>query len=217
MKKKLIRVLAVLLIAMMLIPTLATLAASAEETEPATELVNLYDPATAVVNAIPKAESGAKSTDTVSKNGYLASAPIAVQRNQYIYVGPCLAPTDENSKKQEWVVAWYKSTGDYTAFKRIVELKENVIDTFDDGSVIYKIKVNNQNYKFAALATLAAYKDYVLMTVDQPFTKEDYFAYADAQGWDINAAGLRPTPPSYAPEAPEGYEGIWNLFPRNSR
>ena len=214
MKKKLTRILAVLLIAMMLVPTIVTIVANAEETDPATDLVNLYDAATATVNAIPNVNSGAKAGETTSKNGYLASAPVAVTRNQYIYVGPCLAPTDANSTKQEWVVAWYKADGNYTAFKRIIELKENVVDTFDDGSVIYKIKVNNNNYKQVALATLATYKDYVLMTVDQPFTKEDYYAYADAQGWDINAVGLRPTPPKYAPEAPEGFEGIWNLFPR---
>ena len=214
MKKKLTRILAVLLIAMMLVPTIVTIVANAEETDPATDLVNLYDAATATVNAIPNVNSGAKAGETTSKNGYLASAPIAVTRNQYIYVGPCLAPTDANSTKQEWVVAWYKADGNYTAYKRIIELKENVVDTFDDGSVIYKIKVNNNNYKQVALATLATYKDYVLMTVDQPFTKEDYYAYADAQGWDINAVGLRPTPPKYAPEAPEGFKGIWNLFPR---
>ena len=216
MKKNLTRMLAVALIAMMLIPTIVTLVVTADETEPTVELTNLYDASAATPNAIPKAESGAKSTDTVTKNGYLASAPIAVQRNQYIYVGPCLAPTDENSKKQEWVVAWYKSTGDYTSFKRIIELTENVVDTFDDGSVIYKIKVNNQNYKFAALATLAAYKDCVLMTLDQPFTKEDYFAYADAHGWDIDSIGLRPVPPDYAPEPSEDFEGIWNYFPRQA-
>ena len=217
MKKNLTRMLAVALIAMMLIPAFVTLVAGATETEtetPTEELVNLYDPSKATINAIPKAESGAKSTDTVGKAGYLASAPIAVKRNQYIYVGPCFAPTDENSKNQEWAVAWYKGTGDYTAFKRIIELKENVIDTFDDGSVIYKIKVNNQNYKFAALATLAAYKDYVLMTIDQPFTKEDYYAYADAHEWDIDSAGLRPIPPKMAPEAPVDFEGTWNYFPR---
>ena len=214
MKKKLTRILAVLLIAMMLVPTIVTIVANAEETEPATDLVNVYDPATATVNAVPSVESGALAGATTGKNGYVASTPIAVAKNQYIYVGPCPAPTDANSKNLEWVVAWYKSDGKYTAFKRIIELKENVVDTFDDGSVIYKIKVNNNNYKQAALATLATYKDYVLMTIDQPFTKEDYYAYADAQGWDINAVGLRPTPPKYAPEAPEGFEGIWNLFPR---
>ena len=148
MKKKFARILAMALIAMMLIPTVASFVASADDTGDATELVNLYDVATATVNAIPNVESNAKAGDTTGKNGYVASSPIAVTKSQYIYVGPCPAPTDANSKKLEWVVAYYKGDGNYIGMKRITELKDNVVDTFDDGSVIYKIKVNNNsNYK----------------------------------------------------------------------
>ena len=220
MKKKLTRILAVALIAMMLIPTLAALTVSAAETTPVADIVNLYDSKTATKNAQPKAESGAKMgengvIDVVGKNGELASTAFAVAKNDYIYVGPCPAPTEANMTKMPWIFAYYKKDGSYAGIKRTTELAEaNVIDTFEDGSVIYKIRMTSSTYKFAALRNLATYFDYVLMTVNQPFDKETYYAYADAQGWDIDGAGLRPIPPKYAPEAPEGYEGIWNLFPR---
>lgn len=212
MKKKFARVLAIALIAMMLIPTMATLAVSAADGEETVVINNLYDPATAVKNAIPSTESKDKTTPTA---GEMASAPIEVSMRQYIYVGPCPPPTEDNAKKLGWVMAWYKKDGTYSAAKQFTSFgPENVIDTFDDGSVIYKILVTGSNYKYAALRTSAKYLDYVVMTIDEPFTKEDYYAYADAQGWDIESAGLRPIPPNFAPEAPEDFDGIWNLFPR---
>ncbi len=214
MKKKLTRILAIALIAMMLIPTVSVLAVSAnDETEPApVEINNLYDPKTAVKNAIPSMETKDQTTE---KAGEMASAPIAVTKGQYVYVGPCPAPTESNAQKLNWMMAWYKKDGAYAGVKQFTSFgPENVIDTFDDGSVIYKVLVNGNSYKYAALRTSAKYLDYVVMTVNEPFTKEDYYAYADAQGWDIESAGLRPIPPKFAPEAPEGYEGIWNLFPR---
>ena len=198
---------------MMVIPAIATMVAHADETKantPVDEIVNLYDPTTAKKNQQPSVST---KDETTAKNGELASAAFPVTRNQYIYVGPCPAPTEGNAKTLDWLIAWYKSTGAYTAKSRLTDLTP--YDTFEyDGSVIYRIKVTNSNYKFAALRSLSTYFDYMLITIDQPFTVEGYYAYADAQGWDINAAGLRPTPPKFAPEAPEGFDGIWNLFPR---
>jgi hypothetical protein len=197
---------------MMLIPTMATLAVSAADGEETVVINNLYDPAKATKDAIPSMESKGKTTPTA---GEMASAPIEVSRGQYIYVGPCPPPTDDSAKKLGWVMAWYKKDGTYSAAKQFTSFgPENVVGTFDDGSVIYKILVNDSKYKFASLRTSAKYLDYVVMTVNEPFTKEDYFAYADAHEWDIESAGLRPIPPNFAPEAPEGFDGIWNLFPR---
>ena len=214
MKKKLTRILAVVLVAMMLIPAFSVLyvSASEEETEPNSNINNLYDPATATNNAIPSMES---MDQTTTKAGEMASAPIAVSQGQYIYVGPCPPPTESNAQKLNWVVAWYKKDGSYAGVKQFTSFgPDNIVDTFADGSVIYKILVNNRNYKYAALRTSATYLDYVVMTVNEPFTKADYYAYADAQGWDLESAGLRPVPPKMAPEAPEGFDGVWNLFPR---
>ena len=212
MKKKFARILAMALIAMMLIPTVASFVASADDTGDATvQINNLYDPAKATKDAIP---SESKLNETTPKTGEMAAAPIEVSRGQVIYVGPCPPPTDSNATKLVWVLGWYKKDGSFAAGKKFTELGTNVVDTFDDGSVIYKITVTSSNYKYAALRTSAKYLDYVVMTINEPFTKEDYYAYADAQDWDIESAGLRPIPPNFAPEAPEGFTGIWNLFPR---
>lgn len=215
MKKNLTRILALVLIAMMLIPTIVTLVASAEETgeETTVEINNLYDPETATKNAQP---SDVNMTEIVAKAGETASAPIAVKRGDSIYVGPCPPPTEDNAKKLVWVVSWYKADGTYAGQKKYSELGTNVVDTFADGSVIYKILVTGSNYKYACLRTSSTYHDYVVMTVNQAFTKADYYAHADANDWDIESAGLRPIPPKMAPEAPVDFEGIWNYFPRET-
>ena len=215
MKKNLTRILALVLIAMMLIPTIVTLVASAEETgeETTVEINNLYDPETATKNAQP---SDVNMTEIVAKAGETASAPIAVKRGDSIYVGPCPPPTEDNAKKLVWVVSWYKADGTYAGQKKYSELGTNVVDTFADGSVIYKILVTGSNYKYACLRTSSTYHDCIVMTVNQAFTKADYYAHADANGWDIESAGLRPIPPKMAPEAPVDFEGIWNYFPRET-
>ena len=211
MKKKLTRTLAVVLIAMMLIPTLATFAVSAEET--AVNLTNVYQ--LAALNASPSTDT--KDSEPTYEKGMLASEPFAVTRtgDKYIYVGPC--PDPANSDLNDLILYWYKKDGKYTTAKKTYELQGdvadggNVVDRFPDGSVILRIKVGSQNYKFAALKVALTYSDFMLVTVEQPFTKDDYYAYADAQGWNIESVGLRP---AIAEEAPEGYEGLWNFFPR---
>ena len=211
MTKKLTRILAVILVAMMIIPAIATIVARAEETTP-TILPedNLYE--LAKTDAQPSTSSKDQTTD---KKGNLASKPISVagHHRDYIYVGPC--PDPAKAQNTDLIMYWYDSTGKYVAAKKLPELAGgNVVDTFSDGSVIVKIYINKDNYSYAALSVPSTYSDYMLMTLDKPFTKEDYYAYADAQGWDINGAGLRPIPPDFAPEAPENHEGLWNLFPR---
>ena len=199
--------LAVVLIAMMLIPTLSTFTVSAQETN-AVDLNNVYK--LADLNSSPSTET--KDDIPAPQTGMLATEPFAVARNQYIYVGPCPDPRIEaNWKALDSIAYWYKSTGAYTAQKKFMELSDNIVDVFPDGSVILKIKVNNANYKFAALKVPTTFADYMLVTVEQPFDKDDYYAYADAQGWNIESVGLRP---AIADEAPEGYEGLWNFFPR---
>ena len=211
MKKKLTRILAVILVAMMIIPAIATIVARAEETTP-TILPedNLYE--LAKTDAQPSTSSKDQTTD---KKGNLASKPISVagHHRDYIYVGPC--PNPEKATNNDLIMYWYQADGSYVAAKKLLELAGgNVVDTFSDGSVIVKIYINKDNYSYAALSVPSTYSDYMIMTLDKPFTKEDYYAYADAQGWDINGAGLRPIPPDFAPEAPENHEGLWNLFPR---
>ena len=209
MKKKLTRMLAVVLIAMMLIPTLATFVVSADEVAiNIDDIENVY--AVRKLDASPNESK--KDDEPTYEEGMLATEPFEVTKDQYIYVGPCPDPRIEaNWKKLEFIAYWYKSTGAYTAQKKFMELSTNIVDEFADGSVILKIKVNNKNYKFAALKVPTTFAKYMLVTVDRAFTVEEYYAYADAQGWDIESVGLRP---AIADEAPDGYEGLWNFFPR---
>ena len=221
MKKKLTRILAVLLIAMMLIPTFAaaaTFAASAEEeTIDISDIVNVYE--LNQLNAAPNEEkvNGAKDKEPTPEDGVLASKAFATSRDgdKYIYIGPCPDPATYTSNEDYNfpIVYWYNKDGKYTAFKRMGELKDNVVDRFPDGSVILKVMVSS-TYKFAAIKVPTTYADCMLVTCERPFTVEEYYAYADKEGWAIDGT-LRPIPPATAEEAPEGYNGLWNLFQRD--
>jgi hypothetical protein len=221
MKKKLTRAIAIALIAMMLIPTFSALAVNAEAVTntPPEEIVNYYDPKTATKDAQPDPSNNGL---TISKPGELASATItvakgtAVKAGDTIYVGPC--STDD--KKLDWTLAFYKKAPgtkeSYPASKKTYELVSgNIVEngTFMDGSAIFAIKIP-AGTKAVALRALSTHFEHMLITVNQPFDKDGYFAYAEAQGWDLTESGLRPIPPKFAPEAPEGHEGLWNLFPR---
>lgn len=219
MKKKLTRAMAIALIAMMLVPAFAALPVKALENTPADQIVNYYDPATATKDAQPDPSNNGK---TIAKTGELASATIpvakgtAVQTGDTIYVGPCT----KDDKKLDWTFAFYKkavgTAESYPASKKTYELaSSNIVEngTFMDGSVIYAIKIP-AGTKAVALRALSTHFEHMLITVNQPFDIDGYFAYADAQGWDLSESGLRPVPPKFAEEAPEGYEGLWNLFPR---
>ena len=214
MKKNLTRILAVLLIAMMLVPTLATFAVSAEETETAPVLTpenNIFK--LAGVDVLPSDKTMGQTTE---KEGQMASQPVATTRNNYLYIGPC--PEPEKASMNTPLVYWYKSSGAYTNVKTLYSLQGdestggNVVDRFPNGYVIVKVKVNNQNYKNAAVGAPSTYADYMVMTDNVPFTVADYYKYADSQGWDIESVGLRIPPPAVSEEKPEGHEGLWNLF-----
>ena len=214
MKKKLTRTIAIALIAMMLIPTFSALAVSAEAVTntPPEEIVNYYDPKTATKDAQP---DGLYKGKVTAKAGELASAPITVSSGQMIYVGPCTT----DYAKLNTTFTWYKnddgSQEKYPWTKQTSELASSVVEngTFMDGSVIYAFKVPSKAVAFA-LRALSTHFDHMLITINQPFDIDGYFAYADAQGWDLDESGLRPVVPDFVEEAPADYEGLWNLFPR---
>ena len=212
MKKNLTRTLAIMLVAMMLIPAISTLAVSADEI--ATTITpddNIYK--LAAKNAKPSDET---QGEVESATGQFASEPFAVSKGVTIYFGPCPAPTDANHKKMDFLVAYYNKSGKFSASRKLTEMGTNIVGEFADGSVIYQLKISSTTYKAAAIRGLAEYADFMLVTLDKPFTVEDYYAYADSQGWDIDGAGLRVPPPAIAEDAPEGYEGLWNYFPRKT-
>lgn len=223
MKKKLTRAMAIALIAMMLIPSFSALSVSAEEivNTPPEEIVNYYDPTTATKDAQPDPSNNGL---TIDKVGELASATItvakgtAVETGDTIYVGPCTT----NDQKLDWTLAFYKKAPgtkeSYPASKKTYEMVNgNIVEngTFMDGSVIFAIKIP-AGTKAVALRALSTHFEHMLITVNQPFDKDGYFAYAEAQGWDLTESGLRPVPPKFAPEAPEGFDGLWNLFPQTT-
>ena len=228
MKKKLTRMLAVVLIAMMLIPTLGTLAVSAEKKanneSDISDIKNVF--AINGSNAAPSKSS--KDAETTVEEGMIASKPFELTTldDMYLYVGPCADPrVQANWKALDYIAYWYKPSGAYTSQKKFSELGNgdetngypNIVGEFPDGSVILKIKLKEQkgkssDQKYAALKLLdSSYNDYILATVERPFTVDEYYAYADTQGWDIESVGLRP---SIADQKPAGYEGLWNFFPR---
>lgn len=212
MKKNLTRTLAIMLVAMMLIPAISTLAVSADEI--ATTITpddNIYK--LAAKNAKPSDET---QGEVKSATGQFASEPFAISKGVTIYFGPCPAPTDANHKKMDFLVAYYNKSGKFSASRKLTEMGTNIVGEFADGSVIYQLKISSTSYKAAAIRGLAEYADFMLVTLDKPFTVEDYYAYADSQGWDIDGAGLRVPPPAIAEDAPEGYEGLWNYFPRKT-
>ena len=97
MKKKLARILAVVLVAMMLIPVFATLAARAD-TANASTLVNLYDADTEFKNAVP---DPANYGNSLSANGHRGCVPFDVKAGDTIYFGP-------SDPSQQWHLALYK-------------------------------------------------------------------------------------------------------------
>ena len=230
MKKNLTRILAVALIAMMLIPVFATFAVSAEEASTDTPDISDINNVFAINGSNAAPSKSNKDADTTVEEGMIASKPFELTTldDMYLYVGPCADPRIEaNWKALDYIAYWYKPSGSYTAQKKFYDLGNadstgtsypNIVDEFPDGSVILKIKLKEQkgkssDHKYAALKLLdSPYNDYILATVERPFTVDEYYAYADSQGWNING-DLRPI---LAPQKPAGYEGLWNLFPRTT-
>ena len=216
MKKKLTRILAFILIAMMLVPTLATFAVSAEgeteETVDISDIVNVYE-----LNKLDSAPSTVtKDGEVTEETGMLASKAFeithATDSDRCIYVGPCPKPTDANY--HDYIAYWYKSSGAAGGSpKKMGDC--TVVDTFPDGSVILKFKVSKISgtyAKYAALELPTTFSNFILATCERPFTVKEYYAYADAHEWDIESVGLRIPPPAVSEEKPEGHKGLWNLF-----
>ena len=220
MKKNLTRILAFILIAMMLVPTLATFAVSAEgeteETVDISDIVNVYE-----LNKLDSAPSTVnKDGEVTEETGMLASKAFemthASDGDRYIYVGPCPDPRGNDKVYNNLIAYWYKKDGTAGGSpKKLGELQDNVIDVFPDGSVILKIKFGKSGstyLKYAALKLSNTFSECILATCERPFTVKEYYAYADAHGWDIESVGLRIPPPAVSEEKPEDYEGLWNLF-----
>ncbi len=194
MKKKLTRILAVVLVAMMLIPAIATLAARAE-TANASTLVNHYDADNEFKDAVPDPANYGKS---LSAGGHRGCAPFDVNAGDTIYFGPC-------DPSQQWHLALYttktatqavnrKSVGDFTK-----------VATFDNGSAIYSYNIPTGVVAVAYAHKQANYDQTTLITVNQYFGVREYNAYIT--GENVQGPNISDGPDS-------GFEGLWNYFPK---
>lgn len=195
MKKKLARILAALLIAMMLIPTVAALATTANADT--TELVNLYNTDTEIQEGVPDA---ARYGASISAGGHRGSAPIDVAPGDIIYFGPC-DPT------QQWHIATYTSKNASVSQNATANRKNSSnftkVATLDDGSVIYSYQIPSGICAVAYAHKMANYNQPTLITRNQPFGVAEYDAY-------INGGSGEGTE---TPEPPQNeFDGLLNYF-----
>lgn len=201
MKKKLTRMLAVVLVAMMLIPTAVFAANAADDpSEVAKTLVNMYDTNTELSNAVPNATLYGGATTAA---GHRGSAPIDVNPGDTVYFGPC----DPN---QQWLLALYtKKEGTQTAMRKTPKDLTKVA-TFDDGSVIFSYKIPDGVCAFAYAHKKANFDHPTLITINQAYGIGDYFAYADLKGWVLDS-DLRVV---VYEDKPADYVGFYNYYQR---
>ena len=190
MKKKLARILAALLIAMMLIPTVAALATTANADT--TELVNLYNTDTEIQEGVPDAT---RYNASVAAGGHRGSTPIDVAPGDILYFGPC-DPT------QQWHLALYSTKSGTQSANRKSSSSFTVVATLDDGSVIYSYQIPGGIYAVAYAHKMANHNQPTLITLNQPFGVAEYDAY-------INGGGEG----TETPEPPQNeFDGLWNYF-----
>ncbi len=196
MKKKLTRMLAVLLIAMMLIPTLAALATSAHAATGSSQLQNMYNTATEITNGVPDPSSYGKS---VSAPGHRGSAPIDVTPGDVIYFGPC-------DPSQQWHLALYSAkTGTQTANRKSVA-NFTKIATLDNTAVFYSFVIPSGVCAFAYAHKIANCNYPTLITINQPFGLTEYDNFMN---------GGTNQGPSISESSTQGFEGLWNYFPQD--
>lgn len=194
MKKKLARILAVVLVAMMLIPVFATLVARAD-TANASTLVNLYDADTEFKNAVP---DPANYGNSLSANGHRGCVPFDVKAGDTIYFGP-------SDPTQQWHLALYTTkTSAQTANRKSVSDFTKVA-SFDNGSAIYSYTIPTGVVAVAYAHKQANYDQPTLITVNQYFGVSEYNAHFN--GGSTQGPNISDGPGS-------GYEGLWNYFPK---
>lgn len=188
MKKHLIRctcaflLTAILLSLLQVVPVLA-----------ASELENLYD-SSAAVCGIPSA-SGKDVAPTYNAN-YYASGVIAVKPGDVVTFGPCFVD-------QGFYLMAYNASGTGGTQVKYADCKN--VDTVISNAEIVKWTVP-ENVSYIRMATSQMFADSTVITVNQEFNKEDYFAAMDKA--KVNVDYLRPTSSKNA---------LVNLFPKSDK
>ena len=168
------------------------------------QLVNKYNPALATVNKIPDI-GNSTGFASGSNTNFFASSAIEVQGGDTIYVGPI-------NTNSGWNVALYDNTPVPNNKQNGVKLTNKVAE-FPNGVVIYSYTIPEGTVAIRLTAN-PAYMNTMLVTINQAFDVESYYAYADANGLVLSNE-LRPMDietPTMANVASTA--SLVNLFPR---
>ena len=144
----------------------------------AADIVNLYDNAKATVGTPPSTKDAAGSGNA----NYYVSNPIEVKEGDVVTFGPC-------QKNQGYFLTTYDANGN----QKISQVK--YADCKDIGTIIGDTVICQWTVPagsaYVRMATAQLYFDCTMITVNQAWTKDDYFATMDKAG--INVDFLRPT------------------------
>jgi len=184
MKTKLVKLIFAVLALTVLISALALTASAADE------IVNLYDES--------KSLPGIATTKDGGANGdyhYHSAAAIEVTAGDKLTIGP----VHEN---QGWVLTAFDENGNATV-KNVKPASLKKTDVILNNAVILTYTVP-KGTKYVRFVTSQMFYDSTLITKNYEFTKDEYFAYMDKAG--VNVDYLRPTTA----------KNIKNLFPATS-
>lgn len=155
----------------MLVPMMSFMASAAD-------LVNLYDNALATVGTPPSTKDAAGSGNA----NYYTSNAVEVKEGDVITFGPC-------QKNQGYFLSTYDENGN----KKISQVKYadcKEVGVIAGDTVICQWTVPAGS-AYVRMATAQLYFDSTMITVNQEWGKDDYFAVMDKAG--VNVDYLRPT------------------------
>ncbi len=170
MKKLFTRQICLMLMLAMLIPMM-TFMAGAEE------ITNLYDNSKATVGTPPTTKDAKGSGNA----NYYTSSAIAVSEGDVITFGPC-------QKNQGYFLTTYDENGNQK-ISQVTYANCKEVDVIVGDTVICQWTVPAGS-AYIRMATSQLYFDSTVITKNQEFKKDDYFAIMDKQG--INVAYLKP-------------------------
>jgi len=180
----------IILVVVMVISVISMLSFGASAAD-ASDIVNLYDVGKASVG-IAQTKDGAPSVD----NNHHSSAAIAVSGGDKITVGPIF-------KDQGFIIMGFDASGKVTASKvKPAALAKTDIICNNAVILTYTVPAGTE---YIRLITSQMFYDSTLITKNREYTKDEYFAYMDSKG--INIDYLRPTTTA---------ETIENKFPISS-
>ena len=188
MSNKLFRCIGVLLAAAMMLSVFGSFSVSA-----AASITNLYDNSKAQMG-IPNTSS--RDGALTSNPHYYASNLIEVKAGDVVTMGPC-------NVGQGHYLSAYSASG--AAVSKVSYANCTQVDVIQGDAVIVKWTVPS-NVTSIRMATAQMYYDCTVITVNQEFTKDDYFAEMDKQ--KINIDFLRPVKASGT---------LVNLFPKSDK